>query len=138
MKVNFNSRAFSIENGVGTTPEIVEHTTSAATLLNELQRVKEDLKNKDNEIRQAYELRENTDREIEDLTSSLFEVRDRSAEKLRVRLGFLSCFSPHIQWSNKPNTLKPMPNKNSKLQIKQYIATLLFPNKPFCFFRSKL
>jgi len=44
-------------------------------LLNELQRVKEDLKNKDNEIKRAHELRENTDREIEDLTSSLFEVK---------------------------------------------------------------
>jgi hypothetical protein len=70
----FISRAFSIENGVGTTSEIIEHTTSAARLLNELQRVKEDLKNKDIEIRRAYEIRENTDREIEDLTSSLFEV----------------------------------------------------------------
>jgi hypothetical protein len=68
------SSAFSIENGVGTTPEIIEHSASAARLLSELQRVKEDLKNKDVEIRRAYEIRENTDREIEDLTSSLFEV----------------------------------------------------------------
>ena len=68
------SSAFSIENGVGITPEIVEHSTSAARLLSELQRVKEDLKNKDVEIQRAYQMRENTDREIEDLTSSLFEV----------------------------------------------------------------
>ncbi len=68
------SSAFSIENSVGTTPEIIEHSTSSARLLSELQRVKEDLKNKDVEIRRAYEIRENTDREIEDLTSSLFEV----------------------------------------------------------------
>ncbi len=68
------SSAFSIENSVGTTPEIIEHSTAAARLLSELQRVKEDLKNKDVEIRRAYEIRENTDREIEDLTSSLFEV----------------------------------------------------------------
>lgn len=54
--------------------EIHEHSTSSARLLHELQRVKEDLKNKDIEIQRAYEIRENTDREIEDLTSSLFEV----------------------------------------------------------------
>ena len=66
--------AFSIENGVGATSEIIEHSTSATHLLNELQRVKEDLKNKDIEIQRAYEIRDNTDREIEDLTSSLFEV----------------------------------------------------------------
>ena len=69
------SSAFSIENGVGITPEIHEHSTSAARLLGELQRVKEDLKNKDVEIQRAYQMRENTDREIEDLTASLFEVR---------------------------------------------------------------
>ena len=51
-----------------------EQSTSAARLLNELQRVKEDLKNKDMEIQRAYEIRDNTDREIEDLTSSLFQV----------------------------------------------------------------
>lgn len=72
------SRAFSIDNGVVNTPEAVEHSTSAATLMNELQRVKEDLKHKDIEIRRANEIRENTDREIEDLTASLFEVRSRS------------------------------------------------------------
>jgi hypothetical protein len=36
--------------------------------------VKEDLKHKDVQIRRANEMRENTDREIEDLTASLFEV----------------------------------------------------------------
>ncbi|CAF5193726.1 unnamed protein product, partial [Rotaria magnacalcarata] len=65
--------AFSIENGVVTTPEPIEHSTSSATLLHELQRVKEDLKSKDIEIQRAHEIRENTDREIEDLTASLFE-----------------------------------------------------------------
>lgn len=68
------SRAFSIDNGVVTTPESVEHSSSAATLLNELQKVKEDLKSKDVEIQRAHEMRQNTDREIEDLTASLFEV----------------------------------------------------------------
>lgn len=60
---------------MGTTPDVQEHSSSAVNLLNELQRVKEDLKSKDDEIKRAYELRENTDREIEDLTSSLFEVK---------------------------------------------------------------
>lgn len=59
---------------MGGTAEIHEHSTSAARLLHELQRVKEDLKNKDMEIQRAYEIRDNTDREIEDLTSSLFQV----------------------------------------------------------------
>ncbi len=67
-------RAFSIENGVVATQEIIENSTSPTILLNELQRVKEDLKNKDIEIQRAHEIRQNTDREIEDLTSSLFEV----------------------------------------------------------------
>jgi hypothetical protein len=56
------------------TPEINEHSASATKLFNELQRVKEDLKNKDIEIQRAHEIRANTDREIEDLTSSLFQV----------------------------------------------------------------
>ena len=67
-------RAFSIDTGVVNTPETSEHSASAATLMNELQRVKEDLKHKDSEIRRANEIRENTDREIEELTASLFEV----------------------------------------------------------------
>jgi hypothetical protein len=57
-----------------TTPEVTEHSTTSTTILNELQRVKEDLKNKDIEIQRAHEIRANTDREIEDLTASLFEV----------------------------------------------------------------
>ncbi|UJR08511.1 hypothetical protein I4U23_012777 [Adineta vaga] len=68
--------AFSIDSGVVTTQEINELDFSSTTtekLFHELQRVKEDLKFKDHEIRRANELRENTDREIEDLTSSLFE-----------------------------------------------------------------
>jgi hypothetical protein len=59
---------------VVTTPEQLEHSSSATTLLNELQRAKEDLKSKDVEIQRAHEMRQNTDREIEDLTASLFEV----------------------------------------------------------------
>jgi len=61
-----------------TTQEGFENDFSSITtekLYNELQRVKEDLKSKDNEIRRANEIRENTDREIEDLTASLFEVK---------------------------------------------------------------
>jgi hypothetical protein len=57
-----------------TTPEVTEQSTASTTILNELQRVKEDLKNKDIEIQRAHEIRANTDREIEDLTASLFEV----------------------------------------------------------------
>jgi predicted nucleic acid-binding Zn-ribbon protein len=71
-------RAFSIDSGVVTTQEVFEHDLSSITaekLFNELQRVKEDLKSKNGEIRRANEIRENTDREIEDLTASLFEVR---------------------------------------------------------------
>ncbi|CAF0783002.1 unnamed protein product [Rotaria sp. Silwood1] len=75
--------AFSIENGVVTTPEPNEHSTSAATLLNELQRVKQDLKNKDIEIQRAHEIRENTDREIEDLTASLFQSAHSMVEQAK-------------------------------------------------------
>ncbi|CAF3090610.1 unnamed protein product [Rotaria socialis] len=75
--------AFSIENGVVTTPEPIEHSTSSATLLNELQRVKEDLKSKDIEIQRAHEIRENTDREIEDLTASLFESAHSMVEQAK-------------------------------------------------------
>jgi hypothetical protein len=60
-----------------TTQEVLENDLSSITterLFNELQRVKEDLKSKDIEIHRANELRENTDRQIEDLTASLFEV----------------------------------------------------------------
>lgn len=68
------SRAFSTDNGTVATPEPIEHSASPTKLLHELKRVKEDLKNKDIEIQRAHEIRENTDREIEDLTASLFEV----------------------------------------------------------------
>jgi predicted nucleic acid-binding Zn-ribbon protein len=74
----FSFRAFSTDSGVMSTQESYENELSSITtekLFNELQRVKEDLKSKDREIRQANELRENTDREIEDLTASLFEVK---------------------------------------------------------------
>jgi hypothetical protein len=60
-----------------TTQEVFENDLSSMTaekLFHELQRVKEDLKLKDKEIHRANELRENTDREIEELTASLFEV----------------------------------------------------------------
>ncbi|CAF0918870.1 unnamed protein product [Rotaria sordida] len=75
--------AFSIENGVVTTPEPIEHSTSSATLFNELQRVKQDLKDKDTEIQRAHEIRENTDREIEDLTASLFESAHSMVEQAK-------------------------------------------------------
>jgi Rab-3A-interacting protein len=75
--------AFSIENGVSTASEISENSSSTATLLNELQRVKEDLKSKDIEIQRAYEIRENTDREIEELTSSLFESAHSMVEQAK-------------------------------------------------------
>lgn len=73
----FYFSAFSVDSGVVATQEVFEHDLSSLTtekLYNELQRVKEELKSKDHEIRQAYEMRVNTDREIEDLTASLFEV----------------------------------------------------------------
>ena len=91
------------------TPDPVEHSTSATTLLNELQRVKEDLKHKDIEIQRAHEVRENTDREIEDLTASLFEVVDRVIVSFQL---FCLSFSRHIRWSNRPNSLKPMPSND--------------------------
>lgn len=62
--------SISIDSGVLTT----EQDLTTEKLYNELQRVKEDLKSKDNEIIQVRQLRENTDREIQDLTASLFEV----------------------------------------------------------------
>ena len=74
----FSFRAFSTDSGGLTTQEIYEHDLSSITsekLFKELQRVKEDLKSKDSEIQRANEIRENTDREIEDLTASLFEVK---------------------------------------------------------------
>ena len=60
-----------------TTPEVFDHDFSSITtekLFHELQRVKEDLQSKDKEICRANAIRENVDREIEDLTASLFEV----------------------------------------------------------------
>ncbi len=76
--MKFSFSGFSIDSGVLTTQEGLENDVSSSMttekLYNELQRVKEDLKSKDNEIRRANEIRENTDREIEDLTASLFEV----------------------------------------------------------------
>ena len=102
-------RAFSIDNSVMNTPDPIEHSSSATTLLNELQRVKEDLKHKDIEIQRAHEIRDNTDREIEDLTASLFEVTDRVLVEFRlIRLSS----SRHIRWSNKPNSLKPTPSND--------------------------
>ncbi len=53
---------------------------TAEKLFHELQRVKDDLKLKDKEICRATELRQNTDREIEDLTASLFEVITKKKE----------------------------------------------------------
>ena len=71
-----------IDSGIVTTQEMLDSyltpttTTTASTerLFDELQRVKDDLQSKDVQIRRAQELRVNTDREIEDLTASLFEV----------------------------------------------------------------
>jgi len=77
---SFSFSAFSIDSGVVTTTEGFENDFSSTTtekLYNELQRVKEDLKSKDNEIRRANEIRKNTDQEIEDLTASLFEVKKK-------------------------------------------------------------
>jgi len=48
-----------------------------------LQRVKEDLKHKDIEVRRAIEIRENADREIEDLTASLFESAHSMVEQAK-------------------------------------------------------
>jgi hypothetical protein len=66
-----------------TTQEVFENDLSSMTaekLFHELQRVKDDLKLKDKEICRATELRQNTDREIEDLTASLFEVIKKEKE----------------------------------------------------------
>lgn len=66
-----------MESGTLATHEVFENDLSpivADKLYNELQRVKEDLKLKETEILRAHQLRENTDREIEELTASLFEV----------------------------------------------------------------
>ncbi|CAF0969106.1 unnamed protein product [Adineta ricciae] len=75
--------AFSIDHSGVTSPEPIEHSSSTATLLNELQKAKEDLKNKDEEIQRAYEMRQNTDREIEDLTASLFESAHSMVEQAK-------------------------------------------------------
>ena len=78
IKTLFPFRAFSIDSGIVTTQEVCEHDLSSMRtekLYNELQRAKEDLKSKDSEIHRPNELRQTTDREIEDLTASLFEVR---------------------------------------------------------------
>jgi len=77
---------FSIDSGVVTTPEVFENDLSTITtekLVNELQRVKEDLKLKDKEIRRANEIRENVDKEIEDLTASLFESAHKMVEQAK-------------------------------------------------------
>ncbi|CAF1292919.1 unnamed protein product [Rotaria sp. Silwood1] len=76
----------SIDSGVMGTSEVFEHDLQSITtekLLNELQRVKEDLKSKDGEIRRANEMRENTNREIEDLTASLFESAHSMVEQAK-------------------------------------------------------
>ncbi|CAF1150529.1 unnamed protein product [Adineta ricciae] len=68
--------AFSIDSGVVASQDLHEYDSSSSTaekLFYELQRVKEDLKYKDHEILRANQIRESTDREIEDLTTSLFE-----------------------------------------------------------------
>lgn len=44
-------------------------------LYNELQQMKDDLQEKDKEIQRAKDLRDKTDREIHELTASLFQVR---------------------------------------------------------------
>ncbi len=80
---HFLFRAFSIDSGVVTTQEVFENDLSSMTaekLFHELQRVKDDLKLKDKEICRATELRQNADREIEDLTASLFEVIKKEKE----------------------------------------------------------
>ena len=78
--MNYFSRAFSIDSGVVACQDLHEYDSSSNTaekLFHELQRVKEDLKCKDHEILRANQIRESTDREIEDLTASLFEVNSR-------------------------------------------------------------
>ncbi|CAF0902107.1 unnamed protein product [Adineta steineri] len=78
--------AFSIDSVGGTTQEVFEHDLSSITaekLFNELQRVKEDLKSKDDEVRRANELRENTDQEIQELTASLFESAHAMVEQAK-------------------------------------------------------
>lgn len=75
----FHSRAFSMDSGMMTIQEVFDNDFSsnmtAEKLLNELQRVKEDLNLKEKEIRRANELRDNMDREIHELTASLFQVK---------------------------------------------------------------
>ncbi|CAF4046603.1 unnamed protein product [Rotaria sp. Silwood2] len=76
----------SIDSGVMGTAEVFEHdlqSIGTEKLFNELQRVKEDLKSKDGEIRRANEIRQNTDREIEDLTASLFESAHAMVEQAK-------------------------------------------------------
>lgn len=67
-----------MDSGVMTIHEVFDNDFSSnmtkEKLFNELQRVKDDLHLKEKEIRRANELRENTDREIEELTASLFQV----------------------------------------------------------------
>ncbi|CAF4286232.1 unnamed protein product, partial [Rotaria sordida] len=77
---------FSSDSGVMATSEIFENDLQSITtekLFNELQRVKEDLQSKDSEIRRANEIRENTNREIEDLTASLFETAHSMVEQAK-------------------------------------------------------
>ncbi|UJR37718.1 hypothetical protein I4U23_030413 [Adineta vaga] len=75
--------AFSIDNVVGPSSESLEHSSSATTLLDELQKVKDDLRTKDEQIQRAHEMRQNTDREIEDLTASLFESAHSMVEQAK-------------------------------------------------------
>jgi len=77
---------FSMDSGVVTTQEVFENDLSSITtekLFNELQRVKEDLKSKDKEICRANEIRENVDKEIEDLTASLFESAHKMVDQAK-------------------------------------------------------
>jgi Rab-3A-interacting protein len=72
--------AFSLDNGVVTPGE---HHLSSSTLLDELHRVKKDLKHKEIEVQRAHEIRENADKEIEDLTASLFESAHSMVEQAK-------------------------------------------------------
>jgi len=73
----FNFFVSRIDSGVITRQDIDEK------LIDEIQRMKNDLKSKDNEIEKAYQLKIDTDREIEDLTASLFQSAHDMVEQAK-------------------------------------------------------
>ncbi|CAF3198167.1 unnamed protein product [Rotaria socialis] len=102
---------FSNDSGIVVAHEAFEHDLTAEKLFNELQRVKEDLKSKDSEVRRAHEMRDNADREIEDLTASLFESAHSMVEQAKYAQA-----NAEQKLKNSNQTIEALTVENSQLK----------------------